>query len=1356
MKVLKKFFLSLCVLSICSLYSAEPYNPVVGGEAFPTLYGASTLGGGLSSAGGAFNDFFPSLLSINPALSAGEENPILDLSYILISGIKRERGAGHVGNAGFIYPANWGVIGGNFNFTHVRLDSLNFGTFGEVRLSYAKDLTEQIYVGAGAYLAAGTDWALGADLGILYRLKDYKFFKNPRIGFSITGIGKPFNPKTNGVLEKGTMVGYPSFFTPHFGFASGLVDMEKFKMGMYLDLSAPAFCNLTFASGIDMLIANILTIKSAYTLNLLETVHKKQTHAPSFAVGLKFNIKSKARSMEGTTVSPQFAAKPFYNGIWGFAFGATTKFGTEDKEGPKIEVGAKDIAYISPNNDGAADALEVPLRITDKRYVTSWACKIKNSEGNIVRLIANKQAIRELNSASSFIRLLKMRKGSIDVPSKLRWDGMLDSGDVAPDGIYSFTVEATDDNKNFSSVGPYTVVVDNTPPIIEIEEKYASSVKIFSPDGDGNKDSLEIVQNGSKEDLWQAEIFDSHHRLIRTFKIEDSKLHNLVWDGKDEKGEIASDGVYSYTIHAKDRAQNENSKTVGNIILDTEKPAISLNIYRKFFSPNGDGVYDSLTLNPVLKPDALVKCSIEVKNVQDKTVRSIELSPSSIKSIDFDGKADGEKILEEGSYHALLKAEYNNGFIAQAVSPEFVIDNTPPKATVKSSGKIFSPDGDGKLDSITFLQDASKDSWRANIFSLSAEGKREDLVATIDFANVPPKKVVWAGLNNEGVLLKDGRYGYVLQGVDEAGNKAESNMAVVELNTEKADIILNSDANIFSPNNDGIKDFLTFLPIIRSKTPIKSYSFVISSEDDGSIVNAKEGEGEPPTRIIWRALTQDVVESEEVPDNATYCKDGFYSATLEVELENQQKASSTIKGIEIDTKYPSIELSAPYLLFSPNSESERAVLPIEQTSSIEDIWQASIKDENGNAVKNMVWEGSVQNFEWDALDDAGNKVAQGKYFYEVCSIDKAGNRTLKTLKDIILDDRVPKVYITQELDAFSPNNDGEKDEQIFSIRANIEEGIEKWSFAIKKAEDESNVRPFYLHQNSTSALPKTLKWNGKIDDMVQEGTFMAELEVKYIKGDIVKTSTSTFLAYITPPKLSTALKPKYFSPDNDGIDDDLFIKLEAVTKVGIDTWSFDISEPAETGGKRFWGTGGKGKIAEEIIWDGRSYKGEAVQSATDYPFTFTVKDVLGLTSTIKGYIPVDILIIRDGDKLKIAVPSIIFRPNANDFRGLDDAVVSKNAYVLKRVSQILNKFTDYQVQVEGHANSTTGTEEEEKRDLIPLSALRAEAVMQILIKNGVKATRLSAVGMGGSRPVASLDDRDNWWKNRRVEFVLIK
>ena len=40
---------------------------------------------------------------------------------------------------------------------------------------------------------------------------------------------------------------------------------------------------------------------------------------------------------------------------------------------------------------------------------------------------------------------------------------------------------------------------------------------------------------------------------------------------------------------------------------------------------------------------------------------------------------------------------------------------------------------------------------------------------------------------------------------------------------------------------------------------------------------------------------------------------------------------------------------------------------------------------------------------------------------------------------------------------------------------------------------------------------------------------------------------------------------------------------------------------------------------------------------------------MGQTSVVKGYIPVDVLVIRDGDRLKIAVPSIIFRENGASY-----------------------------------------------------------------------------------------------------------
>ncbi|HCC37980.1 MAG TPA: OmpA family protein, partial [Treponema sp.] len=100
--------------------------------------------------------------------------------------------------------------------------------------------------------------------------------------------------------------------------------------------------------------------------------------------------------------------------------------------------------------------------------------------------------------------------------------------------------------------------------------------------------------------------------------------------------------------------------------------------------------------------------------------------------------------------------------------------------------------------------------------------------------------------------------------------------------------------------------------------------------------------------------------------------------------------------------------------------------------------------------------------------------------------------------------------------------------------------------------------------------------------------------------------------------------------------------------------------------------------------------------------------------------------------------------------------VDNNVRVLRRIAEILNKFRDYRVQVEGHANPVLRTVAEEREQLQPLSEARARAVVNMLVEFGVNRGRLSSVGMGGTTPVVRYQDRDNWWKNRRVEFILIK
>lgn len=252
------------------------------------------------------------------------------------------------------------------------------------------------------------------------------------------------------------------------------------------------------------------------------------------------------------------------------------------------------------------------------------------------------------------------------------------------------------------------------------------------------------------------------------------------------------------------------------------------------------------------------------------------------------------------------------------------------------------------------------------------------------------------------------------------------------------------------------------------------------------------------------------------------------------------------------------------------------------------------------------------------------------------------------------------------------------------------------------------------------------------------------------------------------PILSVHTSPRYFSPDNDGVDDKLTIDLGVTSEIPVASWSFNVYDPENN--SLIWSRSGVGDAPTKLEWNGRSNTGELVQSATDYPFSFSAKDENGMSSEARGELSVDVLVIHEGDVLKIQVPSIIFRSDSADFvgldedpkKGLDKATIDNNIKVIQRIAQILNKFPDYSVRIEGHANNITGTEAEETSTangnipLVPLSEARAKLVRDMLVGFGVRSDRLSTVGMGGRKPVVSRADKPNWWKNRRVEFILDK
>lgn len=1026
----------------------------------------------------------------------------------------------------------------------------------------------------------------------------------------------------------------------------------------------------------------------------------------------------------------------------------------------------KETVYISPNNDGKQDVLEVPIKIKENRYVKDWAFIIENEKGEVVRTIGNKEKRETKITFKTFWRALFKPKAGVTIPASIVWNGIMDSGEVAPDGNYFYYMTASDDNGNAATTQKLSVIVDNTPPVVELAQPSASE-KIF---GEGAKPVLSVRQDGSEEDLWTAAFSDSTGKVVRTYKWTSSAPLSFEWNGSDENGAPLPDGVYSYKVTATDRAGNDsNPASITNIIYSADKPATNISIAgSKYFSPNGNGVNDTISFNvKVPVPDAksvnkLVEWAVKITDPKGAVVRIFSGSDNPPSSVTFDGKTDKGTDAAEGKYQAIVTAKYSNGYEPDVVkSPEFTLDKTPPVAKIKASSTTFSPDGDGNLDTLIITQDIASDSgapvenWTGKI--IDSDG---NAVCEFDFGSFPPDEVEWNGLADSGALASDGKYKYVLSATDLAGNSSETTISEITLDTSKTELLFAVTPLAFNPaGSDKSKSSVKLSPVVKAGSSINEYVVEIKNEA-GETVWSQNGSSLPAS-FTWNGLAS----------GGSRCEDGKYVATLSTKSSNGNEAKTSTQPFVIDTVAPSVEVSTPYTLFSPDGDGKKDSLRIASKSSSEDKWTATVYDSKNQPVRLYNWQGAVpENFEWNATDDVGNKVADGTYRIVFASEDAAGNKGSAEIANIVVDSREAKAYITAEHDAFSPNGDGFLETQKLSLRPSLKDGVENWSVSI--VTPEGKVVKSWSEKDQKD-VPAEIIWNGlDSENKIAEGAFVANLKMTYVKGNEVDVSSSLFICSVTPPQLSVKTAPQYFSPDNDGENDDLFIQLKGNDVVPLKNWSFTIKDP---NGKPFWATSGKSSITERIVWDGRSNSGELVQSATDYPYTFTVTDTLGMTSTVEGKIEIDILVIRVGDKLKMAVPSIIFRQDAADFgvqqtdasgkvikTGITEAQAANNERVLKRIAQILNKFKNYTVTVEGHANSVTGTEEEETSTaggnipLEPLSKERAEFVVSKLISYGVSANRLEAVGRGGRQPVAARGDRENAWKNRRVEFILNK
>ena len=92
-----------------------------------------------------------------------------------------------------------------------------------------------------------------------------------------------------------------------------------------------------------------------------------------------------------------------------------------------------------------------------------------------------------------------------------------------------------------------------------------------------------------------------------------------------------------------------------------------------------------------------------------------------------------------------------------------------------------------------------------------------------------------------------------------------------------------------------------------------------------------------------------------------------------------------------------------------------------------------------------------------------------------------------------------------------------------------------------------------------------------------------------------------------------------------------------------------------------------------------------------------------------------------------------------------------SADLVRKISEVMKKNPDLKISVVGYTDSTG-----DYNYNIQLSERRAKAFADALVKEGVAANRLTAVGVGPQSPVATNDTPEGRAQNRRVELVVMR
>jgi flagellar hook assembly protein FlgD len=603
----------------------------------------------------------------------------------------------------------------------------------------------------------------------------------------------------------------------------------------------------------------------------------------------------------------------------------------------------------------------------------------------------------------------------------------------------------------------------------------------LSPTGDEHFKSVRLALlfgNPEAVKSWSVKIA-ARDNVVRSFSGSASEIpESIVWDGKDNKGQMAAEGSYVATLAVDYGAGHAPSGATTNpFILDISPPSAS-------FSPNpaqidyaAQGGKAPIWITVAAKPGlaTIASWTIDIFDSGGEQVNSLAGNWPSDK-VSWDGKTErGDPISGGEAYSALLtiRDEFGNAGKFQGIFEVADMPSAQPSSiTARRSG--FSPTSASVKNTLdlltTYGSRGSVVGWKVSVMSATRGEVRS---FSGDGSNLPEYSR-WDGKDDSGVLAADGSY-YATLSVD-YGTVYKAAMVSSESSSLVTNPPLGSiavDPPIVTLSELGPKNPVNF--IVEARAPFaRIVSWTMNVVDSKGTSLALFHANWPVNKASWDGR---LIQGGYLSPGATYS----VVAKVQDEYGNVGDLKGSLFTEELALPSEPSSISALLPGFAPTGDKSFGAmnfgLEVGEHSSTSD-WRVDIVGSDGVVQKSF--EGKTAKarsfLAWDGRKDDGNLAPEGSYTAKLhvsYGLDYAPVEASTGV--FVLDLTPPEVGINLSTDLFSPGGEGGSPTATISLEAKSAIAkITRWSVDIL---DPTDV--FFAHFKGDWASSRSVDWDGK-------------------------------------------------------------------------------------------------------------------------------------------------------------------------------------------------------------------------------------------------------------------------------------